>query len=91
MRVYIIVSSITLALGILITIYAKWVVELLHDTDRDIAEGLEKTTKIPHLKDFLAPEVTKSGLFVLCARVFGIFVTIIGASLLYAAISMPTP
>ena len=66
-----------LALGILMAIYAKWIVELFYDINKDISKGLEKSSRIPHLTDILAPNFLKGKWVALYVRIFGILMAIL--------------
>ena len=88
---YIIFCLVFLALGILMAIYARWIVELSYDINKDISEGVEKISRVPHLTNILAPNFLKGKWFVLYARIFGIVIAIFSALGLYVVISNSIP
>ena len=88
---YIIFGLVFLALGILIAVYTRWITELFYDINKDISKGLEKSSRIPHITDILAPNFMKGKGFILYARIFGIVWAIFSALGLYVVISNSIP
>ena len=88
---YIIFCLVFLALGILIAVYAKWIIELNYDINKDVDENLDKIVKLPHLSNIWSPYSSRVKFFVLLARIFGIFIAIGSALGLYVVISNSIP
>ena len=84
---YIIFCLVFLVAGILVAVFARFLVSLSYDINKEIEEHQDKIVKIPHLSDIWSPYSSRGNFFILLMRIFGVILAVSAALILYVIIS----